>query len=171
MKVLPGSPRPLGATWDMDGTNFALFSAHAESVELCLFDEAGNETRVPIEQKTAHVFHAYVPGIPLGQRYGYRVRGPYEPGAGHRFNPNVVLLDPYARAVDGVERWDSGCFAYELGHPDADLSPSSEPSLGAPRGIVIDDDFDWEGDEPLQTPLRRSVIYEAHVRGLTKLHP
>jgi isoamylase len=171
MKVLPGSPRPLGATWDMDGTNFALFSAHAESVELCLFDEAGNETRVPIEQKTAHVFHVYVPGIPLGQRYGYRVRGPYEPGAGHRFNPNVVLLDPYARAVDGVERWDSGCFAYELGNPDADLLPSSEPSLGAPRGIVIDDDFDWEGDEPLQTPLRRSVIYEAHVRGLTKLHP
>ena len=171
MKLLPGSPRPLGATWDLDGTNFALFSANATAVELCLFDEAGNETRLPLQQKTAHVWHAYVPGIPLGQRYGYRVNGPYEPRQGHRFNPNVVLLDPYARAVDGVENWARGCFAYELDHPERDLSPSAEQALGAPRGIVIDDDFDWEGDEPPRTPLRRSVIYEAHVRGLTKLHP
>ena len=171
MKVFPGSPRPLGATWDIDGTNFALYSANATSVELCLFDEAGSETRVPLEQKTAHVFHGYVSGIPLGQRYGYRVHGPYEPRQGHRFNPNVVLLDPYAKAVDAVEDWNAGCFAYELGHPDADLRMSEKNAVGAPRGIVVDDEFDWEGDEPPETPLRRSVIYEAHVRGLTKLHP
>jgi glycogen operon protein len=171
MKVFPGTPRPLGATWDIEGTNFAIFSAHAESVELCLFDEAGNESRVPLEQRTALVWHAYVPGIPLGQRYGYRVYGPYDPSRGHRFNPNVVLLDPYARAVDGVENWSRGCFAYDLDHPEADLRPTGEQALGAPRGIVIDDDFDWENDEPPGTPLRRSLIYEAHVRGLTKLHP
>ncbi|HEX6276207.1 MAG TPA: glycogen debranching protein GlgX, partial [Polyangiaceae bacterium] len=171
MKLLPGSPRPLGATWDIEGTNFALFSANASAVELCLFDEAGNETRLPVQQKTALVWHVYVPGVPLGQRYGYRVHGPYDPAHGHRFNPNVVLLDPYARAVDGVENWAGGCFAYDLDGPERDLKPSDAQALGAPRGIVIDDDFDWEGDEPPNTPLRRSVIYEAHVRGLTKLHP
>jgi isoamylase len=171
MKVFPGSPRPLGATWDADGTNFALFSANASAVELCLFDESGAETRIPIEHKTAFVWHAYVPGIPLGQRYGYRVQGPYDPSRGHRFNPNVVLLDPYARAVDRIEDWQAGCFAYDLGGEDADLRPTSKEALGAPRGVVIDEEFDWEGDEPLNTPLARTVIYEAHVRGLTKLHP
>jgi isoamylase len=171
VKLLPGSPRPLGATWDIEGTNFALFSAHATAVELCLFDEAGNETRLPMQERTAHVWHAYVPDVPVGQRYGYRVHGPYDPAHGHRFNPNVVLLDPYAKAVDGVEDWSRGCFAYDFDQPEADLRPSEAQALGAPRGIVIDGDFDWEGDEPPNTPLRRSVIYEAHVRGLTKLHP
>jgi isoamylase len=171
VKLLPGSPRPLGATWDIEGTNFALFSAHATAVELCLFDEAGVETRLPLQQRTALVWHAYVPGIPRGQRYGYRVHGPYEPARGHRFNPNVVLLDPYAKAVDAVEDWSRGCFAYDLDHPEQDLQPSAAQALGAPRGIVVDDDFDWEGDESPNTPLRRTIIYEAHVRGLTKLHP
>jgi glycogen operon protein len=171
MKVLPGFPHPLGATWDEEGTNFALFSANATAVELCLFSADGEETRIPLRDRTAYVFHAYVPGVPLGQRYGYRVYGPYDPASGHRFNPNVVLLDPYAKAVDGVEDWSKGCFAYELGHPEADLKPSQAEALGAPRGVVIDPSFDWEGDEPPRTPLRRSVIYETHVRGFTKRHP
>jgi glycogen operon protein len=120
---------------------------------------------------TAYVWHVYVPGVMVGQRYGYRVYGPYDPDRGHRFNPNVVVLDPYARALDGVERWDAGCFGYELGHPDADRHPSSEPSLGAPRGLVVDSAFDWEGDQAPRVPMRRAVIYEAHVKGLTRLHP
>ena len=171
MKTLPGSPHPLGATWDGQGVNFSLFSASAEAVELCLFDEHGAETRIAVTQCTAFVWHAYVPGLGVGQRYGYRVYGPYDPSRGHRFNPNVVVLDPYARALDGVERWDDGCFAYELGHPEADLRPSSAPALGAPRGLVIDPSFDWEGDQAPRVPMRRAVIYEAHVKGLTQLHP
>ncbi|HTQ03215.1 MAG TPA: glycogen debranching protein GlgX, partial [Polyangiaceae bacterium] len=172
MQVLPGSPHPLGATWDEDGTNFALFSAHAEAVELCLFAADDTETRIPLKQRTAFVWHGYVPGVPLGQRYGYRVFGPYDPGRGHRFNPNVVLLDPYAKAVDRVEDWSRGCFAYELGSgPDADLHPTTKAALGAPRGLVVNTAFDWENDEPPATPLRQTVIYEAHVRGFTALHP
>ncbi|MFZ5890693.1 MAG: glycogen debranching protein GlgX [Myxococcota bacterium] len=171
MKALPGSPHPLGATWDGQGVNFALFSAHAEAVELCLFDADGVETRVPLTQRTAFVWHGYVQGLAVGQRYGYRVYGPYDPSRGHRFNPNVVLLDPYARAVDRVEDWELGCFAYELGSPEADLKPSKREALGAPRGVVIDPSFDWQGDESPHIPMRRSVIYEAHVKGFTQLHP
>lgn len=171
MKILPGSPHPLGATWDEEGTNFALFSANAESVELCLFDDDGNETRIELHDRTAFVWHAYVPGVRLGQRYGYRVHGPYEPERGHRFNPNVVLLDPYAKALDRVEDWSRGCFAYDVGSDQGDLKRSEEQALGAPRGVVIDESFDWEGDEVLATPFRHTIIYEAHVRGFTKLHP
>ncbi len=171
MKTLPGTPYPLGATWDGKGVNFALYSAHAEAVELCLFDEVGEERRVPVTQRTELIWHVYVPDTTVGQRYGYRVYGPYDPARGHRFNPHVVLLDPYARALDGVERWDAGCFAYEMGTPDGDLVPSPAESLGAPRGVVIDPSFDWEGDQPPRVPMRRAVIYEAHVKGLTKLHP
>jgi isoamylase len=171
MLVLPGSPHPLGAKWDENGTNFALFSANAEAVELCLFSEEGAETRIPLRERSAFVFHAYVPGVPVGQRYGYRVYGPYDPKRGHRFNPNVVLLDPYARALDGVEDWSRGCFAYEFGGEDADLHPSPQAALGAPRGVVVDTSFDWEGDVLPRTPLQRSVIYEAHVRGFTMRHP
>ena len=132
MLVQPGSPHPLGATWDEEGTNFALFSAHAETVELCLFADDDTETRIPLKERTAFVWHAYVPGIPLGQRYGYRVYGPYDPARGHRFNPNVVVLDPYARAHDRVEDWGRGCFGYEFGGDDADLHPSTHQALGAP---------------------------------------
>ncbi len=171
MKTLPGNPHPLGATWDGQGVNFALYSANAEGVELCLFDDAGSEQRIPMLQRTELTWHVYVPGIAVGQRYGYRVKGPYEPGRGHRFNPNLVLLDPYARALDGVERWDAGCFAYELGNPDGDLRATTAEGLGAPRGVVIDPSFDWEGDQAPRVPMRRAVIYEAHVKGLTKLHP
>ncbi len=171
MKALPGSPHPLGATWDGQGANFALFSAHAERVELCLFDDADVEQRIPLTQRSQFVWHGYVPGVAVGQRYGYRVYGPYDPSRGHRFTPNVVLLDPYARALDGVETWQRGCFGYELGASEQDLKRSAEPALGAPRGVVIDPSFDWEGDQPLRVPMRRSVIYEAHVKGLTQLHP
>jgi isoamylase len=171
MNVLPGSPYPLGATWDGAGVNFALYSEFADGVELCLFDDAGSETRVKLAQRTAFVWHGYLPDLRPGQRYGYRVSGPYDPGRGLRFNPEVVLLDPYARALDGVERWEAGCFAYEIGSEEGDLRPSSAPALGAPRGIVIDPEFDWDDDAPPRTPLHRSVIYEAHVRGLTIRHP
>ncbi|MDF3064469.1 MAG: hypothetical protein K0R38_70 [Polyangiaceae bacterium] len=171
MKTLPGNPHPLGATWDGQGVNFALYSANAEGVDLCLFDDADKEQRIAVQQRTEHVWHVYVPGITVGQRYGYRVKGPYDPESGHRFNPNVVLLDPYARALDGVERWERGCFAYELGNPDEDLRASEEEGLGAPRGVVVDPSFDWEGDQAPRVPMRRAVIYEAHVKGLTKLHP
>ena len=172
MHLLPGSPYPLGATWDGTGVNFALYSENGTAVDLCLFDERDQETRLRLTQRTAFVWHGYVPDLRPGQRYGYRVHGPYEPGRGLRFNPEVLLLDPYARAVDGVERWEAGCFAYQLGAgEDADLLPTSEPQLGVPRGVVIDPTFDWEDDAPPRTPLARSVIYEAHVRGLTKQHP
>jgi isoamylase len=171
MKTLPGSPHPLGATWDGQGVNFALYSENAEAVELCLFDARDEETRVAVTQRTAFVWHVYVSGLGVGQRYGYRVHGPYDPSRGHRFNPNVVVLDPYARSLDGVEDWERGCFAYELGSDEQDLKPSPTPALGAPRGVVIDPSFDWEGDQPPSVPMRRAVIYEAHVKGLTKLHP
>ena len=171
MKTTQGAPHPLGATWDGKGVNFALFSANAEGVELCLFDEAGNERRVPVTRKTDLIWHVYVEGVGPGQRYGYRVHGPYDPSRGHRFNPNVVVLDPYARAVDGVEKWNSGCFAYELGNPEGDLRPTKSQALGAPRAVVVDPTFDWEGDRPPRVPMRQAVIYEAHVKGFTKLHP
>ncbi|MET0285572.1 MAG: glycogen debranching protein GlgX [Polyangiales bacterium] len=169
MKLLPGSSHPLGATWDGEGVNFALYSENASGVELCLFDEAGQETRLSLPHKTAFVWHGYVPGLKPGQRYGFRVHGPYEPERGLRFNPEVVLLDPYAKALEGKERWEHGCFAYELGHDD--LHKTETPQLGVPRGVVIDPEFDWEGDEPPRIPLHRSVIYEAHVRGLSMRHP
>ena len=171
MKLLPGSPHPLGATWDGEGVNFALYSEHATAVELCLFDSDGTESRYPVTNSTAFIWHAYAPGLLPGQVYGYRVHGPYEPARGLRFNPNVVLLDPYARALDGKERWGEGCFAYRHDDPAKDLTMSEQPALGAPRGVVIDPSFDWEGDTPPRTPLHRSVIYEAHVKGLTRLHP
>jgi glycogen operon protein len=161
----------LGATWDGEGVNFALFSQHAEAVELCLFDAEGKETRVAVGQRTAFIWHVYLPDVGVGQRYGYRVHGPYDPARGHRFNPNVVLLDPYVKSVDRIENYSQGCFAYTLGSAEADSKPSQQPALGAPRGVVIDGAFDWEGVEPPRVPFRRTVIYEAHVKGLTMLHP
>ncbi|HET9956471.1 MAG TPA: glycogen debranching protein GlgX, partial [Polyangiaceae bacterium] len=171
MNTLPGLPHPLGATWDGHGVNFALYSEHAERVELCLFDDQDNETRIPLPHHTAFVWHGYVPGLQPGQRYGYRVHGPYEPQRGLRFNPNLVLLDPYAKALATTERWERGCFAYAIGSPEQDLRFAEEPGLGAPRAMVVDPGFDWDGDVPPRTPLHRTVIYEAHVRGLTMRHP
>jgi len=139
-------------------------SEHATHVELCLFDDANVETPIAIHNRTAFVWHIYVTEVRAGARYGYRVHGPYDPERGMRFNPNVVLLDPYAKALDGVEQWACGCFAYPIGHPAGDLRPVDSDQLGAPRGVVVDPEFDWEDDVAAATPLHRSVVYEAHVR-------
>jgi isoamylase len=175
MRVWPGSPQPLGATWDGEGVNFALFSATAEKVELCLFDLADScesETRIVLEELTGDVWHAYLPDIRPGQRYGYRVHGPYAPSKGHRFNPNKLVLDPYAKSVDGRVDWDNAVFGYEIGDPAEDLSFSNVDSAGhAPKSIVLDTAFSWGEDRPPATPWSRSVIYECHVKGMTALHP
>jgi isoamylase len=174
-KVLPGRPYPLGATYDGSGVNFALFSEHGTEIELCLFDHAASPAeseRIRLRESTGFVHHAYLPGVGPGQVYGYRVSGPFEPEAGHRFNPSKLLLDPYAKAVVGDVDWKGPIFGYRIGDPDADLSFSHEDSAAAvPRGIVIDESFDWEGDAQLRIPLHKSIIYEVHVKGFTKLHP
>jgi hypothetical protein len=137
-RILPGSPYPLGATPDSEGVNFAVYSENATAIELCLFDAEGRETRIPLRTQTAFVWHAYVPEVQVGTRYGYRVYGPYDPERGFRFNPNLVLLDPYAKALDGVERWERGCFAYRGIGENADLTPIEGDQLGASRGLVVD---------------------------------
>ncbi len=171
MKVIPGQPYPLGASWDGRGINFALYSEHAERVELCLFDEQAQETRLKLYERTAFVWHGYIEGLRPGQRYAYRVHGPYDAARGLRFNPNCLLLDPYAKALDAPEAWDRGVFAYEVGDADADLKPSQKEARGVPRGVVIDPTFDWGDDTAPNTPIHKSIIYEAHVRGLTMRHP
>src|SRR2546422_4757548 len=135
MKTRPGNSYPLGATWDGAGVNFALFSEHASGVELCLFDgDATSEERIAVTENTDQVWHVHVPEARPGQRYGYRVHGPYDPAKGHRFNPRKLLLDPYARAVDGGIRWSDALFGYEIGHPDADLRPDDRDSAtGMPK--------------------------------------
>jgi isoamylase len=171
IKMRPGVPYPLGATWDGQGVNFALYSEHAAAVVLCLFEDGGKETRIRLRERTAFVWHAYVPGVKPGATYGYRVSGPYEPAQGLRFNEHVVLLDPYAKAIDRHEDWDKGAFAYDMGAPGGDLKRNESEALGAPRGVVIDPSFDWENDRHPHVPLHNMVIYEAHVRGLTMRHP
>jgi isoamylase len=175
MTLWPGSPYPLGATWDGTGVNFALFSEHATGVDLCLFDGPdGNEqiARIPMTEQTDLVWHGYLPDIRPGQRYGFRVHGPYEPAAGHRFNPAKLLLDPYAKAVDGTIRWNDSLFAYQVGHQDADLSKDERDSAAAmPKSVVVDQTFDWEGDRLLRTPWHQTILYEVHVKGFTARHP
>ncbi|MDP8923268.1 MAG: glycogen debranching protein GlgX [Chloroflexota bacterium] len=176
MKIWPGRPYPLGATWDGQGVNFALFSENATSVELCLFDAAQADAeiaRIRLPEVTAHVWHGYLPDLGPGQLYGYRVNGPFEPLNGHRFNPNKLLIDPYARALLGQVDWDAPVFGYPLGAgDDADLYlDDGDDAWGVPLGVVIDRAFDWQGDRAPNTPSHRTVIYEAHVKGLTKLHP
>ena len=170
----PGRPFPLGATWDGSGTNFSLFSEHAERVELCLFDGEDEEERVELSERTAHTWHCYLPGIGPGQCYGFRVHGPYDPEHGHRFNPAKLLLDPYAKSIDGPVRWDAAnVLPYvPTDRDDADLEPDDEDDVDAvPKSVVIDPRFDWEGDRRPNTQLHESVIYEAHVKGFTQLHP
>jgi len=177
MKVWPGQPFPLGATCDEDGTNFSLFSEHAERVELCLFDADDNETRVEVVERTAHNWHCHLPGVGPGQRYGYRVHGPYDPHSGHRFNPRKLLLDPYAKSIEGAVRWrEANVLPYVPpdGGPieEADLEPDDEDDAPAiPKCVVIDRGFDWEDDRRPNIPPHESVIYEVHVKGFTKLHP
>jgi glycogen operon protein len=167
--VWPGRAYPLGAAYDGAGTNFALFSEIADQVELCLFDAEGAETRVPLREVDALVWHGYLPGIEPGQRYGYRVHGPYEPHAGHRCNPAKLLLDPYAKAVEGNVRGDQAVFSYTFGDPDERNDADSAPHV--PRSVVVDPYFNWGVDRPPRIPYHETVIYEAHVKGLTKLHP
>ncbi|MGH3305587.1 MAG: glycogen debranching protein GlgX [Streptosporangiaceae bacterium] len=169
MHVWPGVAYPLGATWDGSGTNFALFSEVAERVELCLFDHAGTETRLELTEVDGFVWHCYLPGIGPGQSYAYRVTGPYDPRRGHRCNPAKLLLDPYGKALDGLVRWDDALLGYRPDVPDQPSDTDSAPFM--PRNVVINPYFDWTGDRQLRTPYHQTVIYEAHVRGLTIRHP
>ena len=168
-EVWPGEPYPLGASWDGVGTNFSLFSEVAERVELCLFDDDGTETRVELTEVDAFVWHGYLPGVMPGQRYGYRVHGPYDPAAGHRCDPAKLLLDPYGKAVQGGVVWHPALFSYDLADPERRNTDDSAPYM--PKSVVINPFFDWGDDRPPRTPYHETVIYEAHVRGLTKLHP
>jgi isoamylase len=173
-EVWPGRPFPLGPVWDGNGTNFSLFSENAQRVELCLFDEYDAEERIEVTEVTAHNWHCYLPGVGPGQRYGYRVHGPYEPENGLRFNPAKLLIDPYAKAIEGGVRWDrANVLPYvPTGAEDADLEPDDSDSADAmPKCLVIDHAFDWEDDRPPQIPWAETVIYETHVRGFTMRHP
>jgi isoamylase len=166
-----GSPYPLGASWDGDGVNFALFSESATGVELCLFDADGAERRVAMADRTDQVWHAYLPGIGPGQRYGYRVTGPWLPEQGHRFNPAKLLLDPYARLIDGPVSWTDRLAGHVRG---GDGPPQPDPRDSAPdmpRGVVIDPGFDWGADRRPGTPWEQTVIYELHVKGFSQQHP
>ncbi|GIE86868.1 glycogen operon protein GlgX homolog [Actinoplanes regularis] len=169
MKIWPGNPYPLGATYDGGGTNFAVFSEVAERVELCLFDDEGRESRVDLPEREALVWHGYLPRIVPGQRYGFRVHGPYDPARGLRCNPSKLLLDPYAKAIDGDYRWDQALFAYDFGDPESCNDLDSAPF--SPRSVVINPFFDWGNDRPLKVPMWQTVIYEAHVKGMTIAHP
>jgi isoamylase len=174
MRTWPGFPYPLGATWDGAGVNFALFSEHSTGVELCLFDETGHSecARVALSEYTDHVWHVYLPEGRPGQRYGYRVHGPYDPRRGHRFNPAKLLFDPYAKAIDGTVRWSDLLYGYPVGHPDADLTRDDRDSAGGvPKSVVVDTAFDWEGDQLLRVPWHDTIIYEIHVKGFTVRHP
>jgi glycogen operon protein len=171
--LAPGQPYPIGATWTKKGVNFALFSANATRVELCLFanpEDAVESRRIRIFHCTNQIWHIFVPGLKPGQCYGYRVHGPYEPTQGHRFNANKLLLDPYAKAISGGVKWSPEMFSYQMGDPAEDLSRNEGDNAGSmPKSVVIDPQFDWGDDALLHTPMAETVIYEAHVRGFSKL--
>ena len=169
-----GSAWPLGSNWDGLGVNFALYSAHATRVELCLFDSRGRReiARVDLPAYTDEVWHGYLPNARPGLVYGYRVHGPYEPEAGHRFNPHKLLLDPYAKKLVGAVRWGDALFGYRVGSARADLSMDRRDSAAAmPKAVVVHESFDWGDDRAPRVPWADTVIYEAHLRGLTRLHP
>ena len=172
-EIWPGKAYPLGATYDGSGTNFAVFSEAAEKVELCLFsvDGAGrlDESRVTLPEVDGFVWHGFIPNIEPGQRYGYRVYGPYDPAAGQRCNPNKLLIDPYAKAIDGTFEWNQSLFGYNFGEPDSRNDDDSAASM--PKSVVINPFFDWGVDRPPGHEYADTVIYEAHVKGLTKTHP
>ncbi|GAA1108609.1 glycogen debranching protein GlgX [Arthrobacter flavus] len=169
MELWPGEAYPLGATYDGTGTNFALYSEIADRVELCLFDDDGTETRVHLNEVDGYVWHGYLPHIVPGQKYGYRVHGPNAPEEGHRCNPNKLLLDPYAKAVHGQMDWDPALFGYNFGDENSINNDDSAPHMML--GVVVNPFFDWDGDRKPRIPYHQSVIYEAHVKGLTQLHP
>jgi glycogen operon protein len=172
LRVWRGKPYPLGATWDGSGVNFAIFSENAESVDLCLFEADGTEQRIRMVEQTDLVWHCYLPDVRPGQRYGYRVHGPYEPRSGHRFNPAKLLIDPYAKRIDGEVAWDDSLFGYRIGAEEDDLEPDERDSAPfVPKGVVVNEAFVWSSDGRPATPLDRTLIYEVHVKGFTMLHP
>ncbi|MEV0381015.1 glycogen debranching protein GlgX [Nonomuraea sp. NPDC050643] len=168
-EVWPGEPYPLGGTWDGVGTSFSVFSEVAERIELCLFHDDGSEERVDLPEVDGFVWHGYLPGIQPGQRYGYRVHGPYEPSHGHRCNPAKLLLDPYAKAIDGELTWNQALFPYYFTDPSRRNTEDSAPYM--PKNVVINPFFEWGNDRSPRIPYHETVIYEAHVRGLTMRHP
>ena len=174
MRLWPGRPYPLGATFDGAGVNFALFSEHATRVELCIFDSPeskSEKSRIELIEHTDQVWHGYLPDAEPGLLYGYRVHGPYDPGQGHRFNPNKVLLDPYAKAIGRGLTWDDAMWGYVIGDPQRDLSFSKEDNAAyCPLGAVLDTAFTWGDDQPPRTPWHKTLIYEMHVKGFTKLN-
>jgi isoamylase len=168
--ILPGEPYPLGATYDGMGTNFSVFSEVAERVELCLFDEDGTETRFDLPEVDAFCWHGYLPNMGPSQQYGYRVHGPYDPSAGLRCNPSKLLLDPYAKAVEGQVQWGEPLFDYRFGDPDGSTNEDdSAPYM--PKAVVTTPYFDWDNDRHPRTPWHESILYEVHVKGFTRLHP
>jgi isoamylase len=172
--VWPGQPYPQGATWDGSGVNFALFSEHADKVELCLFDSRDQReiAHIVLPEQTDQVWHGYLPEVRPGQLYGYRVYGPYAPKHGHRFNPHKLLIDPYAKAIVGQLHWSDAHFGYKIGHKLADLSfDRRDNARGMPKCKVIEPAFTWGDDRPPRTPWHETVIYELHVKGFTRLHP
>ncbi len=172
LKVYPGNPYPLGATWDGKGVNFAVFAKNAVAVVLCLFEEHCGELHVNInlEERSRHIWHVYIPGLNPGQCYGYRIDGPYEPQDGHRYNPHKLLIDPYAKAISGKIEWHDSLFGYQLSKGDLSFSKSDSAKF-IPKSVVIDQHYDWEGVKPPKISYHKSIIYEAHVKGLTQLHP
>ena len=174
LRIGPGRPFPLGANWDGKGVNFALFSANAEKVELCLFDKAGAReiARVALPECTGEIWHGRLPDLLPGALYGYRVHGPYDPARGHRFNPNKLLLDPYAKALHGHILWSDAHFGYRVGSSRADLSfDRRDNARGMPKAQIVDPAFTWGDDRPPRRPWHETIIYETHLRGFTKLHP
>src|SRR3954466_14021244 len=176
MRLTAGTFARLGASWDGRGTNFALFSAHAEKVELCLFDSQGRREleRIELPERSEDVWHGYLNDVSPGQLYGYRVHGPYAPEQGHRFNPAKLLLDPYARAVSGPVGWERLPGPAEVTDTDPRVQPSPDPRDTAgmmPKSIVIDPAFEWDGDRHPRTPWERTLIYKCHVTCVTMLHP
>ena len=175
MRVWTGRPYPLGGMWDGEGVNFALFSENATGVELCLFDSPDSDKeshRIRIEERTDQVWHAYLPEIRPGQMYGYRVHGPYEPEAGHRFNPSKLLIDPYSKALTGTVKRSEAMFAYPIGDPEADLvRDDRDNAASVPKSVVIEQAFTWGEDQLLRTPWDKTIIYEVHVKGFTMRHP
>ena len=173
-RLREGLPHPRGATWDGRGVNFSLFSAHATKVELCLFDSQGKTEleRIVLPEYTDEIWHGYVDGLAPGDAYGFRVHGPYEPAAGHRFNPNKLLADPYARGFVGSLEWNHACFGYTIGAADGDLSFNELDSAPyVPKSLVVDQSFDWKQGSGVRVPWDRTILYEAHVRGFTRQHP
>ena len=170
VKIWPGKPYPLGATWDGVGTNFSVFSEVATKIELCLFDANGKESRVDLPETTSFIFHGYLPNVGPGQRYGFRVHGPWEPQNGHRCNPVKLLLDPYSKAVEGSVQWDEAVFPYHFDDPENSRNDDdSAPFM--PKSVVINPYFDWQYDRRPHTPWHRTIIYELHVKGFTMRHP